>query len=111
MKLITQKISRKELEEIGKEHYGEVVKVVVDVKKKVMVAGGKYHAEAEDFLVSQGSDVRNVWGATIRFGDNMDIEYSALINIRPLKNNRFMEISDPKIREKVKKIINNLVIW
>ena len=42
------------------------------------------------------------------------IDYGSLINIRPRDNNRSMEVQNPKMREKIREIVQHLlgdVLW
>lgn len=89
--------------------FGNMVKVVVDIKKGIIGIGGELHADAEALLLKTGSKQQDLWGANV-FPDENKIEYTALINIRPSLNNRSMEIQNKKIRQKVEKIIRKLVL-
>jgi hypothetical protein len=111
MKFIDSKISKKELAEIAKERFGDMVKAVVDVELKVMVVGGELHADEEAILLERGSIQENLWGINIYTDkpDNERIEFDSMINIRPRQNNRSRDVLDPAIREKITIIVNNLV--
>lgn len=106
--LIKNHINKKKL----KEHlkiFGNMVKVVVDIRKGIVGIGGELHADAEALLLKKSSKQQDLWGANV-YTDDKKIEYTALINIRPSLDNRSMEIQDKKIRQKVKKIIKKLVL-
>ncbi len=45
IKVIQKPITRKELAEIAKEEFGDVVKEVVDIEQEIMALGGEMHAE------------------------------------------------------------------
>ena len=111
IKIIKKKIKRDELKEIAEETFGEMVKAVVDIKQKVIALGGELHADAEAILLKQNSKQENLWGINIYPDKSKDnwIEFSALINIRPLLNNRSMKIQNSKVRDKIKKILNDLI--
>ena len=111
IKIIKKKITKDELGKIAQEGFGEMVKVVVDVKREVLAIGGELHADEEIALVKDGSESKNLWGANIYLNKPKEkrVEFSALINIRPAQNNRSMEIQNPKIKEKAKEIIDNLI--
>ena len=58
-----------------------------------------------------GSDQKNLWGANLypgRTGKEF-IEYTSFINIRPAHGNREMEVTDPKIQNKICDVINYLI--
>ena len=111
MKIIREKISQEEFDEIAKNGFGEMVKIVVDVARGIMALGGELHADEEDVLVQDGSNSLNLWGANIYVNKSKEerIEFSSLINIRSARGNRSMEISDPNIKEKITQIVNDLV--
>lgn len=111
MKLIDSKVGKKDLAEIAKERFGDMVKAVVDTELGVMVIGGELHADEEAMLLEQGSKQENLWGINIYVDKpvNERIEFDSMINIRPRQNNRSRDVLDPKIREKITVIVNNLV--
>ncbi len=111
IKIIKEKISKEELEEIAKHGLETLVKAVVDIEKEIIALGGEFHADANSLLIEKGSRQKNLWGINIYFdrpGDKR-IEFSSLINIRPSFGNRSMEIEDPEIKAKIKKIIDKLI--
>jgi len=110
-KIVSDKISLLELQQMAQEGFGDMVKAVVDVDKEIMAVGGELHADAEAVLLVYGSKQSDLWGLNIypeRGRDEM-IVYTSLINIRPRQGNRSMEIEDQAIKEKVKLIILKLV--
>ena len=111
IKIIRQNISKKQLNQLAEEIFGDMVKVVVDIERKIMAVNGEMHADCEQVLLGDGSKQENLWGANI-YPDSEDehfIEYSSLINIRPRVGNRGMEIEDKNIRNQVKEVINALI--
>lgn len=89
----------------------DMVKVVVDVQRKILALGGALHADGEQVLLDDGSQQDNLWGANIypkKSGD-AQIEYTSLINIRPRQGNRSQSIQDPAIREAVASVIRTLL--
>lgn len=111
IKVVKEKISKSELEEIAKEMFGEIVKAVVDTEKEVAAIGGELHSDANEVLIKNGSKQENLWGINIclRKPKEERIEFFALINIRPSLGNRSMEIENQEIREKIKKIVDKLI--
>ena len=108
IKIIKEKIPKIELEELALEFYVEMVKGVVDIEREIIALGGEWHIDANQVLIVDGSLQKNIWGFNIYL--NGRIEYISLINIRPLQNNRNLEVEDPSIREKMNAIIKRLVI-
>ena len=84
------------------------VKVVVDVKKKILSMGCELHIDCADELKNDGSKFENLWGANI-YPLEKRIDYVSMINIRPQIGNRSMEIQDGTIKEKVGEIIKSLL--
>ena len=110
--IVEDKISVDKLRKIGKEFYLSMIKGVVDIEKEIVAFGGEYHMDANMVLMENGSKQSNVWGFNVYFDKPRDswIEYTSLINIRPLANNNDMEVLDQNIREKMKKIIDSKII-
>lgn len=111
IKIVKNKISRDEIKRLAEESYGEMVKAVVDVERKVLAVGGEMHVDGEEILLKDGSRQADLWGINLfpeRKGDDF-IEYESLINIRPRDGNRSMEIEDKDIRNRIKEVISNLI--
>ncbi len=112
IQIIRDTITEDELREIGKEFYDTMVKGVVDIERNIIVFGGEYHMDANIVLLEDGSEQRNIWGFNVYFDKLRDswIEYTSLINIRPLQENYDMEVSSESIRSIMKEIINSKII-
>ena len=106
-KILNKKISEKELREIAKEFYGDMVKGVVDIENGILAMGGEYHMDANNVLIENGSKQRDIWGFNWYFdrSEQNRIEYISLINIRPAQGNRTMEVQDLSLRDKMKEVI------
>ena len=91
--------------------FGDMVKLVVDVERRVVAIGGELHADAEALLLEQGSRQTDVWGANYFPGVGPDdcLELTALINIRPGQGNRGMVIQDAAIAAKVRAIVSDVI--
>ncbi|HEY6320182.1 MAG TPA: DUF5674 family protein [Thermoanaerobaculia bacterium] len=91
--------------------FGDMVKYVVDVERRVAAVGGQLHADAEQLLLEAGSRQVDLWGANYYPGRGPDdcIEYTALINIRPAQGNRSMVIADDAVRRRVREITLALI--
>jgi hypothetical protein len=68
-------------------------------------------SDAEEMLVENGSDNRNLWGGNLYPSEekNNRIEYTSLINIRPSQDNSSMKIQSQEIKTKVDQIIDKLI--
>ncbi|OGF20945.1 hypothetical protein A2Y83_00795 [Candidatus Falkowbacteria bacterium RBG_13_39_14] len=58
MVIIRDKISLEELKKMAEESFGDFVKVVVDIDRKMMAIGGELHADGEALLLKDGSVLR-----------------------------------------------------
>lgn len=98
--IITKKIPYTK-EEIGKlkECFDVYIKTVIDVEKRICVAGMDRHFEGEKILLDQGSFQSNVWGGGIDI-ETKEVDYNSFINIRSSDNNTSNEIQNQIIREK-----------
>lgn len=102
-----------ELTEMTEKMFGNLVKAVVDIKKNAMAIDAGLHADEEKELLQAGSKQADLWGINLYpefFGSDDFIEFDSMINLRPFQNNRSRDIEDPKIREKIKKIVETMVI-
>ncbi len=112
IRIIKQPIKRSELKKIAEERYGDLVKAVVDIKKEIMAIGGELHSDEEAVLLEEGSEQNHLWGINIYPDLERDnwIEFDSIINIRPAYGNNSRFVEDEKIREKIKEIVNKLII-
>ena len=111
IKIITTPITLNEVQKIAQATFGEMTKAVVDLKQKILALGGEMHADSEALLIKKGSKQENLWGFNI-YPDKprgRRLEFSSLINIRPLANNRSITIQSSIIKKKIKKIVNDLI--
>lgn len=111
IKIIKDQISKDEIKNAAQNSFGEMVKAVVDIEQEIMTLGGELHADGEALLLEQGSEQENLWGINIYpyNPDGQRIEFTALINIRPSRNNKTMEIQDKAIRSKIQSILQKLI--
>ncbi len=61
--VVEHPIERSELARLVSAYFGDMVKLVVDVRREVVAVGGELHADAEQLLLEQGSRQANLWGA------------------------------------------------
>ena len=111
MILVEKEIFLKELKEMAHKSFGNLVKDVVEVEKEIMVIGGKLHSDGEEFLLRKGSRQENLWGINVYPDlENKEwIEFDSVINLKPSLGNLTRGVDDPKIREKIYKIVNKLI--
>jgi len=112
IKIVKNSISKKELVDIAKKQFGDLVKAVVDVEQGIMAVGGEMHADEEVLLMEQENSKReNTWGINLYLGksDEELIEFDSIINIKPSYGNRSRDVENPKIKKQIKMIVNKLI--
>jgi hypothetical protein len=90
------------------QEYRTMIKVAVDIRKEVLAGGGEMHSDCEQVLLENGSEQDDVWGANW-YPHNQEVEFEALINIRPALGNRGIVIQSEEIRQKVEKVTRNIL--
>jgi len=111
MSLVENRISKSQLAEVAKEHYGDLVKAVVDIEREIMAIGAELHSDEEGHLIDQGSHQQNLWGINLlvhKSGEEF-IEFDSVINIRPNQGNPSRDVLDPCTRQKIKELVEKLV--
>jgi Protein of unknown function (DUF5674) len=85
----------------------DMVKLVVDVERRIVAIGGELHADCEHLLLEDGGRLNDLWGVNYYPGRGADsfIEYTALINIRPARGNRSMLVEDETLRSAIREIV------
>ena len=105
--LIKEKATPQQITEMF-EALGTYIKLAVDTRRKILAGGGILHADCEVELLNDGSRQENIWGADW-FPESQEVQFEALINIRPRQNNPTMKIQDPNIRFKIESIVKELL--
>lgn len=112
MKIIQDKITLEELKEMSAKMFGNLVKAVVDVEKRIMTIDGELHADEESLMLANGSKQNNLWGINI-YPDTSGgdfIEFDSMINLRPAQGNRSRGVEDENTRKQIVEIVNSLII-
>jgi hypothetical protein len=106
------RIKLDELAKMAEDMFGDLVKAAVDIARGMMVVDAELHADEEALLIAQGSDQTDLWGINLYPGLEGDdfVEFDAMINLRPSRGNRSRGVEDPAIRERIRRIVNDLVI-
>ncbi len=106
-KIIRSKIDTESRKTVAEDLKG-YIKVVVDIRRQILSAGGEKHVDAEQLLLKDGSCQEDLWGAGLDLETN-EMDFDSLINLRP-NQNRSREILDKNIREKVEAITRSLLL-
>ncbi|MBP9854503.1 MAG: hypothetical protein KBD53_06520 [Candidatus Omnitrophica bacterium] len=104
--IIRSKIDPQTRQKVAEDLKG-YVKVVVDVRRKILSAGGQKHVDGEQLLLKDGSRQEDLWGAGLDL-ETKQMDFDSMINLRPLQNTS-REILDSKIREAVETITRSLL--
>lgn len=104
--VIRSKIDQGTLKKIAEDLKG-YIKVVVDIRRKVLAASGEKHVDGERLLLEDGSRQEDLWGAGLDL-ETGEVDFDSLINLRPTQN-RSREILDEEIRGKVAVLIQALL--
>ncbi|KAF0132560.1 MAG: hypothetical protein FD145_1626 [Candidatus Saganbacteria bacterium] len=111
MKIINDKITLEELEQMAQNRFGDLVKAVVDIEKRIMAVDAELHADEEALLIEKGSRQEVLWGINIYPEHTKEkwIEFDSMINLKPAHQNRSRSVENPEIRVKITEIVNNLI--
>ncbi len=84
------------------------IKLAVDVKHEILAGGGELHSDCEQALLEDGSQQVDVWGADWQ-PESRNVTFESIINIRPQQQNFSMEVQDLTLRNKIEKIVRELL--
>jgi hypothetical protein len=113
MKTVTpnEPILLDELRRLAVERFGDLVKAVVDVERRIMIVDADLHADQEAELLAGGSRQQDLWG--INFYPDLPepdwLEFDSMINLRPSFGNRSRGVDDPETRERIASLVLELV--
>jgi len=88
--------------------FGSVIKLAVDLERKILAGGGELHADCEQALLSDGSRQENVWGGDW-YPDLEEVGFESLINIRPQQGNRSLALQSPDRCQQFEAIVRRLL--
>jgi len=105
-------ITAKELQEMARKMYGNLVKGVVDLQKDILVLDAEMHADGEAYLLEQGSRQQDLWGINLypdRYGTKEFVEFDSMINIRPSQRNMSRGVEDDQLRKAIANLVSKKV--
>lgn len=105
---VEQPLSRHTISDLTRVSFKTFVKFVADINRGIIAFGGELHADAEAFLLKDGSQQRDLWGGNF-FPADETIEFTALINIRPGDNNPSMEVLSSDIKDRMKNLLTRVI--
>ena len=110
-KILKHPLNKKEIKELTKLFFEDMIKLVVDIEKGKLAAGCSLHADAEHLFLKHGSKQENLWGANYfpnrKSGERL--EFSALMNIRPRQNNPGQLIRSAHTKKLVEEISGDYI--
>lgn len=91
--------------------FGDMVKAVVDVERRVMLVDAELHADLEAALLEEGSSQGHLWGINLypELAEEEWVEFDSLINLRPSQGNRSRGVEDPATRQAILDLVKSLV--
>ena len=107
------RVTISELKELSKKMMDDIVKVDVDIKREVVVIDAALHADMETYLLENGSNNEDIWGINLHpyeYGTENFIEFDSMINLKPRYGNRSRDVEDEKIKEKIIKMIRDVIV-
>ena len=111
MKIIDSPIPLNELKVMAEGRFGNLVKAVVDIERKIMAVDGELHADEEALLLENGSLQEDLWGINLypELESPDRIEFDSVVNIRPSQGNRSRGVDDPAIRARIVQAVTGLL--
>jgi len=111
MEILSKNIKKSEFCAKYLSYFETVTKAVVDVEKEIIAVDAELHSDLEALLLENGSRQEHLWGINLYplKGKNDFVEFTSLINIRPHQDNRSMKVESPEVKDKIIKIVGNLI--
>lgn len=100
-----------EVRHLATGRFGDMVKGVVDLERRVMLLDADLHADQEAELLAGGSAQRHLWGINLYPDvDGPDwLEFDSMINLRPSFGNRSRGVDDVATQEAIRALVEALV--
>jgi hypothetical protein len=100
-----------ELRRLVPGRFRDMIKGVVDLRRRLLVIDADMHADQEASLLADGSNQRDLWG--INLYPQLDaadwLEFDSMINLRPSFGNRSRGVDDAATREAIAALVAALV--
>lgn len=111
IEIVRTPVLRSALQRVAAARFGDMVKAVVDVRRRIMAIGGELHADEEALLIDDGSRQDDLWGINLYPAEGGDewIEYDSMINVRPSQGNRSRGVDNGELRHTLRTIVGELV--
>jgi hypothetical protein len=91
-----------------REVFGSMIKLAVDLERKILAGGGELHSDCEEVLLEDGSEQKDVWGGDW-YPDLRAVRFESMINIRPRQDNRDLALQSPMLRQQFEEVVRRLL--
>lgn len=105
--LLRERAGPEQIKEMLEEYEG-MIKIVVDIRRRILSGGGEMHADCESVLLEDGSEQDDLWGANW-YPSEQRIAFESLINIRPRLGNRNILIQSQELRNSVESVTREIL--
>lgn len=104
-------MSLDELRQMLGRRFDDLVKGVVDLKRKILLLDADMHADQEAALLAEGSAQSDLWGINLypNLPESDWLEFDSMINLRPSFGNRSRGVDDPGIRDAIAALVARVV--
>ena len=113
MKIVTEQdpISMEEIRRMASARFGDLVKAVIDIERRLMVVDAELHADEEAELLAGGSRQTDLWGINLYpdLAVSDWLEFDSMINLRPSFGNRSRGVDDSTTRDRIAALMTVLV--
>ena len=92
--------------------FGDLIKVVVDIERNLMVVDAEMHSDEGAELLASGSQQRDLWGINL-YPDLPEedwLEFDSMINLRPSFGNRSRSVDQRETREAIAALVRRLAL-
>ena len=81
-----------------------VIKLAVDVDRRLVAGGGAFHADGVAALLEAGSQQESIWGADW-ISSTREVRCESLINVRPGQGNAARALQDASLRTRIEAVV------
>jgi hypothetical protein len=90
------------------DEYEGMIKIVVDIRRRILSGGGEMQADCESVLLEDASEQDDLWGANW-YPAEQRTAFESLINIRPRLGNRNIVIQSQELRDAVEAVTREIL--
>jgi len=111
MKIIEETLRIDDLKQMAAGIFGDMVKAVVDIDRKLIAIDAELHSDLEALLIEQGSKQKNLWGINLypELKGGGFIEFDSMINMRPSQGNRSRGVENKEVSKKIIEVVTKRI--